>query len=137
MDTDSTKKRCSFCGEQGRADQPMVGGLGAFMCGDCVDFYAEVTASVRRTGTESAPPWLEMSNADILATLPMIAATGVQVDLFLAEWVQLARSRRLSWAEIGKALGVSRQAAWERFARAGEVATEGATAVTTEENVAG
>ncbi len=28
----------------------------------------------------------------------------------------MARERNLSWAEIGQALGVSRQAAWERFA---------------------
>ena len=28
------------------------------------------------------------------------------------------RERHISYAEIGKALGVSRQAAWERFSRA-------------------
>jgi len=35
----------------------------------------------------------------------------------LGDWVQLARDRGLSWTEIGQALGVSRQAAWERFAK--------------------
>jgi len=29
--------------------------------------------------------------------------------------VDLLRSRKVSWEAIGKALGVSRQAAWERF----------------------
>ena len=29
--------------------------------------------------------------------------------------VELLRSRKVSWAQIGAALGVSRQSAWERF----------------------
>jgi hypothetical protein len=116
MDLDPTRKCCSFCGNQGQHGEPLVGGLGAFMCGDCVDYYGTVVASVRRKAPSGPPPWETMSDADILGKLPLIAQTGAQVDRFLAEWVQLARSRKLSWAEIGKALGVSRQAAWERFA---------------------
>jgi len=33
----------------------------------------------------------------------------------LQQAVDLLRSRRLSWAVIGAALGISHQAAWERF----------------------
>ena len=117
MDVDSTKKHCSFCGEPGRAGEPLVGGLGAFMCGDCVDYYAGVTEAFRETGRDNPAPWDEMSDPDVLGKLSLIVQTGAQVDRFLVEWVHLARSRKLSWAEIGKALGVSRQAAWERFAR--------------------
>jgi len=29
--------------------------------------------------------------------------------------VELLRSRKISWAQIGAALGISRQSAWERF----------------------
>lgn len=115
MDLDPTKKHCSFCGEAGRADEPLVGGHGAFMCGECVDYYAGVVAEYRLNGVVEPPPCARMSDADVLAKLPEIARTGVQVDRFLVEWVELARSRKLSWAEIGRALGVSRQAAWERF----------------------
>ena len=117
MDLDSTKKHCSFCGDQGRHDKPLVGGLGAFMCGDCVDYYAGVVAAERRKDPAAPPPWESMSDADILGKLALILRTGAHVDRFLVEWVQLARSRKLSWAEIGKAMGISRQAAWERFAR--------------------
>ena len=53
----------------------------------------------------------------MLARLPLIAATGGQVDRYLRLWVGRIRARHLSYAEIGKALGVSRQAAWERFSR--------------------
>lgn len=94
----------------------MVGGLGAFMCGRCLDYYAGVVARVRETGREDPPPWHDMSDADLLGKLPLIEQSGAQVDRFLAEWVQLLRARNISWAQIGKALGVSRQAAWERFA---------------------
>jgi hypothetical protein len=131
MDADSTKKSCSFCGEQGREDMPLVGGLGAFMCGDCLDYYSGVVAEFRRTGKNRPPPWETMSDADLLGKLALIVQTGAQVDRFLVEWVQLARSRKLSWAEIGKALGVSRQAAWERFSRSiadGEATPELGTA---------
>lgn len=33
----------------------------------------------------------------------------------VAEHVRVLRSRQVSWARIGAALGISRQAAWERF----------------------
>jgi len=33
----------------------------------------------------------------------------------LQQVVDLLRSRRVSWAVIGTALGISRQSAWERF----------------------
>lgn len=116
IDLDPAKKRCSFCGNRGQTDEPLVGGLGAFMCADCTDYYSGLLAEMRSTGTTPPPPWPEMSDADVLGKLPLIAETGAQVDRFLVEWVELARSRKLSWAEIGRALGVSRQAAWERFA---------------------
>ena len=116
MDADSAQQTSSFCGEAGRRDQAMVGGLGAFMCGSCLDYYAGVVADYRATGVEVPPPWHTMSDADLLGKLPLIAQTGAQVDRFLADWVAMLRTREISWAEIGRALGVSRQAAWERFA---------------------
>ena len=63
-----------------------------------------------------------MSDADLLGKLPLIAATSEQVDDFFRDWIKLIRSRNISWAEIGKVLGISRQAAWERFR---EVADDG------------
>ena len=61
-----------------------------------------------------------MTDPELLGRLPLIAATSAQVDRYLRESVGDIRDRRLSYAEIGKALGVSRQAAWERFSRAGD-----------------
>ncbi len=37
------------------------------------------------------------------------------IESKLTEAVQEARRQRFTWEEIGAALGISRQAAWERF----------------------
>jgi ATP-dependent Clp protease ATP-binding subunit ClpX len=58
-----------------------------------------------------------MSDTEMLSTLPLIAASAEQVNKFMGDWIQLLRERKLSWAAIGKAMGISRQAAWERFTR--------------------
>ena len=116
MDFNSANKSCSFCGFQGTSETRFAGGLGAMMCVDCLEFYHHKFSSPERLETISRPPWDEMSDTEILAKLPLIADTATQDNGFLGEWVQMARERHLSWAEIGQALGVSRQAAWERFA---------------------
>jgi hypothetical protein len=41
------------------------------------------------------------------------------VEAALEQWVTEARRREASWARIGAALGMTRQAAWERFAHTG------------------
>ena len=118
MDFDPANKSCSFCGVQGTPETKFAGGLGAMMCQDCLTWYHEAFSTEERLQAISHPPWVEMSDTEILSKLPLIADTATQVNGFLGEWVQLARERNLSWAEIGQALGVSRQAAWERFAGA-------------------
>jgi len=117
MDTVTSRQTCSFCGEPGGDGGEMAGGLGAFICGSCLDRYSDALAEFRRTGREDPPPWQSMSDADLLGRLPLIARTGAQVDRFLVEWVRVVRGRGLSWAQVGGALGITRQAAWERFAR--------------------
>ena len=117
MDNDVERKHCSFCGQRGKRGMRFAGGLGAMICQSCVGLYHEVLSSQSRSNRDARPPWDEMSDTEVLSYLPLIAQTADQVDEFFVEWVELARSRKLSWAEIGKALGTSRQAAWERFAR--------------------
>jgi hypothetical protein len=128
MDFDSANKSCSFCGMRGTSETRFAGGLGAMMCVDCLEFYHHKFSSPELLETISRPPWEKMSDTEILAKLPLIADTATQVNGFLGEWVQMARERNLSWAEIGQALGVSRQAAWERFAGSKTRKSDGATA---------
>src|SRR5262245_31586919 len=103
------------------------GGLGAMICEPCVEHYHEVFQSARKSRRAAKPPWDSMSDAEILSNLPLISQTADQVDDFLVEWVELARSRKLSWAQIGKAMGTTRQSAWERFARRVEALKAGAS----------
>lgn len=117
MDFNIENKTCSFCGVRGAKGAKFAGGLGAMMCVACVEHFHDVFSSQDKVAAVSRPPWESMSDAEILSTLPLIARNAVQVNDFLTEWVQLARSRNLSWAEIGKVMGTSRQAAWERFAQ--------------------
>ncbi len=111
---------CSFCGEPGGpgTDLPLIGGLGAQICSRCIDdFHGTVHDEELLAAVRGEFPWNRMTDAEVLATLPMILASAEQNLAFAHEWVDLLRSRNVSWAEIGRALGVSRQAAWERFAR--------------------
>lgn len=111
---------CSFCGTPGGpgTDVPLIGGLGAQVCRTCVDdFHALIHDEVRVAAARGTMPWDTMSDPEVLAALPQIMASAEQNAAFAQEWVDMLRGRRVSWAEIGRALGVSRQAAWERFAR--------------------
>ena len=113
-------RTCSFCGVPGGpgTDVPLIGGLGAQICVGCLDeFHALVHDEERTADARRTMPWETMSDAEVLATLPLILASAEQNLNFAHEWVDLLRERKVSWAEIGRALGVSRQAAWERFAR--------------------
>jgi hypothetical protein len=117
MDFDIENKTCSFCGVRGAPGVKFAGGLGAMMCVPCVEHFHDVFSTEAKTEAVSRPPWEAMSDEEVLGTLPLIARNAEQVNEFLTEWVELARSRKLSWAEIGRVMGTSRQAAWERFAQ--------------------
>ena len=122
MDFSPVGRVCSFCGTVGTRKTKFAGGLGAMMCQDCLGYYHDVLTSKKRLAAISRPPWNDMSDADLLSKLPLIEATSEQVDDFLRDWVKLVRARNISWAEIGKVMGITRQAAWERFR---EVADDG------------
>src|SRR5690349_7411913 len=130
MNVEPTTWSCSFCGVRGTADTRYAGGLGALMCTYCLESFGTLMAAPENASLRVIG-WSEedMSNTDMLARLPQVAATAAQVDRHLREWVSLIRERHISYAEIGKSLGVSRQAAWERFSRAtGPAATHGEAA---------
>ena len=113
-------RTCSFCGAPGgpTTDTPLIGGLGAQICVTCIDdFHVLVHDEEAIAASRGAFPWESMSDAEVLATLPRILASAEQNVHFAQEWVGMLRERGISWAEIGRTLGVSRQAAWERFAR--------------------
>lgn len=109
-------KMCSFCGEPGGPDVKLAGGLGAMICDDCVEHFHDNNLHPERIAEMSRPPWEVMPLTELLATLTLIMRSAEQNNDFAQEWVEMLREKRASWAEIGKALGVSRQSAWEKYA---------------------
>jgi ClpX C4-type zinc finger len=116
MQSNLEGKVCSFCGNPGSRKNRLAGGLGAMICMECLDVYYHHSRSAKRVAQATGPVWHEMSDAELLSKLPLILRSAAQNTEFAHDWVALIRARGLSWAEIGKVLGVSRQAAWERFA---------------------
>jgi hypothetical protein len=59
--------------------------------------------------------WDAMTDEQLLESLKPSAATVDAVRAILQNQVEALRKREVSWAAIGDALGISRQAAWECF----------------------
>ena len=59
--------------------------------------------------------WDAMTDEQLLESLKPSAATVDAVRAVLQNQVEALRKREVSWAAIGVALGISRQAAWECF----------------------
>ena len=61
-------------------------------------------------------PWEQEATVDeVLANLAPVAAAGAQLERTLAAWVGKARGLGATWAQVGQALGMTRQSAWGRF----------------------
>lgn len=52
---------------------------------------------------------------DPLLALTLLADAATRIEWKMRELVNFCHSHGKTWSEIGRALGVSRQAAWERF----------------------
>ncbi|ONH32758.1 ClpX C4-type zinc finger protein [Pseudofrankia asymbiotica] len=103
---------CSFCSKDKAAVTKLVAGPGVYICNECVDLCNMIIAE------EPAPAfgtWDERSDDDLLAGLVKVQAVVTQADAAVHDYVDVLRRRGISWTRIGTALGVSKQAAWERF----------------------
>jgi hypothetical protein len=110
--------RCSFCQRPAPEVDKLIAGPGIYICDQCVNLCNEILAQESQTSdpdTAQIPSWHSLTDADLLAKLPRIASVAAQVEGGLQRWVREARRRGSSWADIGEALGMSRQSAWERF----------------------
>jgi hypothetical protein len=112
------KLRCSFCGKDQDQVQKLIAGSGVFICDECIDLSNRILAD--ENTVPRLPDWQTMSDESILAGLPQVAAVSAQAEFSLHERIAELRKRGLTWAQLGGALGVTRQAAWERFARGGD-----------------
>jgi hypothetical protein len=103
---------CSFCAKDKDAVAKLIAGPGVYICNECVGLCDLILAE------EPAPAfgsWRERSEDEMLASLAQIQAVVSQADAAVHDHVAVLRDRGISWTRIGEALGVSKQAAWERF----------------------
>jgi ClpX C4-type zinc finger len=106
---------CSFCFKSQHEVRRLISGPAAvFICDECVDLCNEYIAG-RPSKSRSISPE-ELPTERLLERLGAIEATLQGKGNQLQTIVDLLRSRDVSWSQIGTALGVSRQSAWERFA---------------------
>jgi len=116
--------RCSFCRKSNADVDVLIGGVGVFICNECVSVANDVLAKTppsQRQARDYAGEQLRGAATEKLLTLVAGVEPLVEdVAAYQAFNVNLLRERGVSWAEIGGALGVSRQAAWKRFARGPE-----------------
>lgn len=106
---------CSFCGQsQDRVEQLIAGPRGVFICGACVRLCDTILAGGPVPEPGAFRP-LDRPTSELLELLPSVDFASDANREFLQALVDALRAREVSWADIGQALGVSRQAAWERF----------------------
>jgi ClpX C4-type zinc finger len=106
---------CSFCFKsQHNVKMLITGPSNIFICSECVDACNGCIAG-RFPDNSKSPSDKELPTERLLERLQAIEHT-LQGRGNQLQWVvELLRSREVSWAVIGAALGISRQSAWERF----------------------
>ena len=103
--------RCSFCARSESEVARLIAGPKVHICESCVGVCNKILeATPQGTGD-----WTALSDAQLLATLKPAEATLDAVRSVLQAQIDALRKRGVSWSQIGDALGVSRQAVWERF----------------------
>ena len=90
----------------------LVAGPGVYICNECVGLCNLIIAE-EPAGEFGA--WNGRPDGELLASLVKVQAVVSQADAAVHDYVDTLRARGISWTRIGEALGVSKQAAWERF----------------------
>jgi ATP-dependent protease Clp ATPase subunit len=109
--------RCSFCGKAQTEVRTLVAGPGVFICDECVHLCRPIIEKKNKPTTQEVPSLLP-HNAPTDALLKSLAAYNgafERIDAAMQDIADILREREVSWAIIGEALAVSRQAAWKRF----------------------
>lgn len=110
---------CSFCFKPNTEVERLVAGPAVYICNECVDLCAQIIAATPDgpTGGVRLMPWEQAQTMEAaLAHLPNVVRAQSQVEESLLGWVRRARHLGATWAQVGDALGITRQSAWERFA---------------------
>jgi hypothetical protein len=103
--------RCSFCGKSESEVAKLLAGPKVYICDACIGVCNGILDALPATFAG----WDAMTEEQLLASLKPAAATVDATRAVLQSQVDTLRRRGISWEAIGRALAISRQAAWERF----------------------
>lgn len=112
MSAKTAQLSCSFCGKAATDVARLVAGPGVYICNECIGLAEGIIAEETE---RSLPSWTDKSDDELIAGLARVAGSYDHVEQTLRGLVGILRERGVTWARIGEALGMSRQAAWERF----------------------
>ena len=105
---------CSFCRKSDEQLKKLIAGPAVFICDDCVELCNRILDGK----PVPAFPGLDALKTDDLRKSLLPAADQLRkTEDVLRNHVATLRKREVTWTRIGEALGVSRQAAWERFSQ--------------------
>src|SRR5262249_51694213 len=91
----------------------MITGPAVSICDECVVICNQVLADPMPA--KSKPRRDNYSEEYLLSVLTRSSANAEASNELLRGYVDTLRKHDVPWADIGEALGISRQAAWERF----------------------
>jgi hypothetical protein len=103
---------CSFCRKSDKEVAKLIAGPGVHICDACVGLCNAVLDGQEGSGFAG---WESLTDRQLLGALTPSEAPVEAARRVLSTQVGILRSRGVSWEKIGRALGITRQAAWERF----------------------
>jgi ATP-dependent protease Clp ATPase subunit len=102
---------CSFCGKSEKEVSKLIAGISGYICDVCVGACNRILEAMPATFAG----WDAMTDDQLIAALKPASETVDTTRAILQSIVDQLRGRGVSWEGIGRGLGTSRQAAWERF----------------------
>ena len=110
---------CSFCGKASSMVLRLIAGPGVYICDECVDLAATIIQDAGPASAEESArrrsQFYDRSPEDILAMLPALAGSAARVEAELAGWIGRLRAQGTGWPAIAGAVGISADAARQRF----------------------
>ena len=116
--TNRREYHCSFCGKAQTEVKTLIAGPGVFICDECVHLCGPIIGKKNKPTKQELPSLLPDNAATeaLLKTLAGYNGAFERIGAAMQDIADILREREVSWATIGEALAVSRQAAWKRFA---------------------
>jgi ClpX C4-type zinc finger len=102
---------CSFCKKKDSQVAKLLGGPKVHICDACIG----VCNKILEATPSNFAGWDAIADDQLLDSLKPAVATVEATRAVLQTQIDTLRKRGISWNAIGGALGISRQAAWERF----------------------